>query len=512
VITIQSAMLVALGFLAATLLALLVAPAFWARAVRLTRQRMRQSMPLSEAEIRADKDRIRAEYAIRVHQLESQINQARLSSARQLIDLNRRDATINELQAEIERNKAALEEAQNARRVLEQTVTDRLPRVEHRLSEARQLVFNRDREISELARTADKQSRALAEAAAINAQQLAEIERLTSTLATRAARSHDGRGDPRFDSEVALRSELEALRAKTRDQSQLISRMQSQMGRFASYTPTPAATLRALDSTAEALPSPNGAAAAAGDDGKAGTRAGASIGDIEALRAEFENEVRTLRAKTQDQAGEIARLKAALAVFEGESEEQKLSIRDSKIALKARLGGLEAQNEQQREVILRVRSELAAANERLARQAAHFTSELKRLGAGTLPVSGQPRRQISAPRLTLADRVAQARTAPAPAENGAAGEIAHGAENGPRPNGAIVEGDKSKTKPSDGAIVDLETAKLKPAEAVAQPPSKPEATEKEEAEATAGVENASAPTTVERKPRLLERIASLGKS
>jgi hypothetical protein len=47
---------------------------------------------------------------------------------------------------------------------------------------------------------------------------------------------------------------------------------------------------------------------------------------------------------------------------------------------------------------------------------------------------------------------------------------------------------------------------------VAQPPSKPEAAEKEEAEATAGVENASAPTTVERKPRLLERIASLGKS
>ena len=35
-ISIQSAMLVALGFLSACLLTLLLAPAFWARAVRLT--------------------------------------------------------------------------------------------------------------------------------------------------------------------------------------------------------------------------------------------------------------------------------------------------------------------------------------------------------------------------------------------------------------------------------------------------------------------------------------------
>ena len=61
---IQSIMLAAMGFTAASLLALLLAPAFWSRAVRLTNQRLRAAMPLSEHEIRADKDLLRAEFAL----------------------------------------------------------------------------------------------------------------------------------------------------------------------------------------------------------------------------------------------------------------------------------------------------------------------------------------------------------------------------------------------------------------------------------------------------------------
>ena len=147
-ISIQSAMLMALGFLAASLLGLLVASAFWSRAVRLTTARIKQSVPVSEPEIRADRDRLRAEYAIKVHKLEMQLEQAKLERARQLIDLNRRDASISTLETDAMQLKADLEENQNARRVLEQTVTDRLPRVEARLAEAKRLLFNRDREIA----------------------------------------------------------------------------------------------------------------------------------------------------------------------------------------------------------------------------------------------------------------------------------------------------------------------------------------------------------------------------
>src|SRR5262245_11626384 len=227
-------MLVALGFFAASLLGLLVASAFWSRAVRLTTARIKQSMPVSEPEIRADRDRLRAEYAIKVHKLEMQLDQAKLERARQLIDINRRDASISTLETDVVRLKSDLEENQNARRVLEQTVADRLPRVEARLAEAKRLLFNRDREIADLTAGARRHKQAMEEASSINAQQSAEINRLTTTMTTRGGRGRQLTGDARQDGEVALRAEIEALRAKTRDQAALIDRLQRRLG--PSYT------------------------------------------------------------------------------------------------------------------------------------------------------------------------------------------------------------------------------------------------------------------------------------
>src|SRR3954469_15918955 len=216
-------MLMALGFLAASLLGLLVASAFWSRAVRLTTARIKQTMPVSEPEIRADRDRLRAEYAIRVHKLEMQLEQAKLERARQLIDINRRDASISTLETDVMQLKSGLEENQNARRVLEQTVADRLPRVEARLSEAKRLLFNRDREIAELTAGARRHKQALEEISSINAQKNAQIERLSTALTTRGARARHSGGDG-ADTEVALRSEIEALRSKTSEQALLIDR------------------------------------------------------------------------------------------------------------------------------------------------------------------------------------------------------------------------------------------------------------------------------------------------
>src|SRR5215470_1492699 len=212
-ISIQSAMLVGLGFLAASLLGLLVASAFWSRAVRLTTARIKQSMPVSEPEIRADRDKLRAEYAIKVHKLEMLLDQAKLERARQLIDINRRDASISTLETDVVRLKADLEENQNARRVLEQTVADRLPRVEARLTEAKRLLFNRDREIGELTAGARRHKQAMEEASSINAQKSAQIERLSTALTTRGGRGRRSGGEG-GDAEVALRSEVEALRNK----------------------------------------------------------------------------------------------------------------------------------------------------------------------------------------------------------------------------------------------------------------------------------------------------------
>ena len=80
-ITIQSAMLVVLGFSIAGLIACVIAPAYRRRAARLATLALKRTMPLTEAEIAADKDRIRADYAIRVHKLDSNLEDLSLETA-----------------------------------------------------------------------------------------------------------------------------------------------------------------------------------------------------------------------------------------------------------------------------------------------------------------------------------------------------------------------------------------------------------------------------------------------
>ena len=381
---IQSVMLVVLGFLLASLLALFIAPAFWARAVKLTTERLRNALPLTEAEINADRDQLRAQYAIKVHQLQKAVDEAKLNAARQLIELNRRDANIGRLQEEVVRLQSDLEENQNARRVLEQTLSDRLPKVEARLREARQLLEARDEEIARLGRSANAQERALAEAKAIHAQQQAEIQRLKAALTAHQARGRRGLHQPAFESEIAMRAEVETLRAKTREQTGLIERLQRELAEAHNQSKAGAARKRGpARRAARAAGAPRGTSAAANGTPDAGDGAhaeGQPAGDNAALRH--------LEALNEDQAAEIARLKAELASLEASQKGRKAgAIRETKAGLKAKLEALDVKAARQMETINRLRSELAAANDRAARQAAYFMNEMRRIGATT---GGQP--------------------------------------------------------------------------------------------------------------------------
>ncbi len=242
-ISIQSGMLIALGFLAAMLLALLIAPAFWRRAVRLTTVRIKETMPVTDTEIRADKDRIRAEFAIRVHKLESEIEHIRLAEARQKIDLNRRDAMINELQGQLEVAKSSHEELTNARHVLEQTVGDRIPRLESLVQETKKLLFNRDREISDLrsrlqaAEARSKKSGSNrapvleAELEALKAQAQKQEALIADLRAAAAdAGSQTDSGTP--PEAAALQQELGALKALSEDQATEIARLKASIAVF----------------------------------------------------------------------------------------------------------------------------------------------------------------------------------------------------------------------------------------------------------------------------------------
>ncbi len=70
---IASILLFVLGFLTASALALLIIPAIARRARRLTTRRIEASLPLTSNEIRAEKDRLRAEHAMTARRLEMEI-------------------------------------------------------------------------------------------------------------------------------------------------------------------------------------------------------------------------------------------------------------------------------------------------------------------------------------------------------------------------------------------------------------------------------------------------------
>ena len=70
-------MIFALGFLVASLLGLLVLPAVNARAARLARRRAEARLPLSPGEIAAERDYLRAQFAIRERRLERAVEAAK---------------------------------------------------------------------------------------------------------------------------------------------------------------------------------------------------------------------------------------------------------------------------------------------------------------------------------------------------------------------------------------------------------------------------------------------------
>jgi hypothetical protein len=481
VFSIQSLLLVALGFLSAGLLTLILAPAFWSRAVRMTDKRLRERLPISEDEVRADKDRIRAEAAMRIHKLEMRLEQADLFRARHRIELSRRDDSIATLERSVVSLTSNLDEHLNARRVLEQTVGDRLPKVEQRLSEAKGLLFNRDREIADLTQSTKRQQVALEEATSINAQQNSEMKRLSSALTTRGARNGQGVADPKFESELALRTEIEALRAKTGEQASLINRLQSQMNNGLMSVASLSELVASAQKGTPVNRSLNGNLSGVGpiedtrnQPGLATLVHAQAAASLQAPQqallsahdgndnrvAELTSDLRAAQIKSDDQASEIIRLSAELRTYQAETTADPNAAKDSRIALKARLGAVEAVGAAQVESIKKLRTELAAANERLALQASHFMDEMRRLGAGTLPTSAQQRRPVT---------------------NGARPSLAERVSNG-RPNVvAEASDDGAQSRPSEGDAALVE-------------------------------QNAQATPDDVRRPRLLDRISSLNKS
>ena len=102
---IESLMYFGIGFLFATLVALAVIPLVHSRAVRLTMRRLEASIPQSLAEIQADKDALRAEFAMSTRRLESTIDELKNKHTNQLAEIGRKGDAVNRLKIEREAQK-----------------------------------------------------------------------------------------------------------------------------------------------------------------------------------------------------------------------------------------------------------------------------------------------------------------------------------------------------------------------------------------------------------------------
>src|SRR5262245_29488665 len=90
-----------IGFLFAALIGLVVVPLVHGRAVRLTTRRLEAAAPLSMAEIQADKDQLRAEFAMSTRRLEMSVEELKIKITCELAELGKKGDAINRLKVEL---------------------------------------------------------------------------------------------------------------------------------------------------------------------------------------------------------------------------------------------------------------------------------------------------------------------------------------------------------------------------------------------------------------------------
>jgi hypothetical protein len=232
----------ALGFLLGCLLALMLAPPLWNRAVKLTTRKLEATMPMSLNDIQADKDQLRAEFAIELRKVEVALDKAKEKATRELIEANKRRVEIAMANSDLAAAKSQLQENESANRVLQQTIKRRLPDLDSRLKAAKKALAELESVNAELRTTVASQSEALKTARTTLHNQRADIDRLRTALESGSGGGLRGLGkadartlaeSQRLSAELSkVQEELERARASAEENMLLrreLSRLASQI-------------------------------------------------------------------------------------------------------------------------------------------------------------------------------------------------------------------------------------------------------------------------------------------
>jgi chromosome segregation ATPase len=184
---IEPIMYLAIGFLVSMLCGLMIVPLVHNRAVRLTTRRLEAATPLSMAEIQADKDQLRAEFAMSARRLEMSVEQLKNRTTSQLAELGKKTDAINRMKIELGEKNATIFSLE----AREKAVKEQLRATEEEFA-------------------AKTESLRLAEQALIDKQ--GELTKLSTELNDRSMVA-----DSRQVELVAVRAQIEGLRSRVGD-------------------------------------------------------------------------------------------------------------------------------------------------------------------------------------------------------------------------------------------------------------------------------------------------------
>jgi chromosome segregation ATPase len=329
---IEPIMFIGIGFLVAGLLVIGVIPLVHARAERLTTRKMEALTPLSMAEIQADKDQLRAEFAMSTRRLEMSVEQLKAKTTSQLADIGKKSDSIGRLKLELGEKTAALFALETREKQLAdelQGVRDglaskggTLAETERALADTRAELAQATASVHDSSVTANNQHVELvalrAEAEALKGQiesfeietrdlqdrlrnKTAEVQKLSNELADERAKTEQAgsRADALDRQLVAQMTEAEVLNRRV---TELTARLDEQ-GRFLADREFVSDNLRNEASRAQRVESEVRAALADAEN-----RHSAAADSIRAEKASIEEQL----AQSHDERGKLQREIAAM--------------------------------------------------------------------------------------------------------------------------------------------------------------------------------------------------------
>jgi septation ring formation regulator EzrA len=345
---IESIMYFAIGFFAAGLSVLIIVPLVHGRAVRLTTRRLEAALPASMAEVVADKDVLRADFAMSTRRLEFKIEQLTTNSASQLAELGRKSDALNRLKIECDalREQLRVSGASAAIKV-----------------DAERALVEKESELTRLD-----------ERTAIVDSQNAEIATLTSQVQTLHGQLAQASEEAQAakDRAAAARDVKRALAEKETELAKLTSTLDERALLVDSQNAEIAALTRQMQTLHEQL-------AQAGEAARAAEDRAAAVRDVERALAERQSEVAALTRTLDQQAMLVDSQTAEMGALTERIQTLKKQL--AQVGEQARAAEVSRAVE---------RSELAAATDQLMEERAKFadfhgrvTELVQRLSAQT---------------------------------------------------------------------------------------------------------------------------------